>query len=204
MIHISSGNIKVPFANISLPPEVTCREDAPCTKECYAKKAWKQYPIVRHNWSENYELYRKDDKAYFRAIESWILLNNPKYFRFHVSGDIPDHNYLCKIIFLAKKLKGTRFLVHTKRVNFIRLIDRRKVPTNLVICLSTWPDEGTLEAYKTDVQNINPGDYTFPMSFLKDDPRIPKSAFICPGHCGECGAKCWYLKPKEYVVFKRH
>lgn len=53
MICVSNGNSKLgSIPNISLIPGKDCG-DVPCKAQCYALKAWKQYPETRAAWKRN-------------------------------------------------------------------------------------------------------------------------------------------------------
>jgi len=51
MVKISNGNTKLGrIPNISLPPIKACGKDVPCKSDCYALKAYRQYPATRKAW----------------------------------------------------------------------------------------------------------------------------------------------------------
>ena len=198
-IKISPGNVKMGrIPSISLPPVQTCRPDAPCTADCYARKAWRMYPSVREAWQNNLTVYEEDPEIYFEQLHAVISKRNYPWFRFHVAGDFVDQEYFTRTLQLAKGLPGTKFLAFTKRFDYI---EQRSspVPESLSIVLSMWPG---LPSPGSDLNH-------FPRTWVRDpknpDPRVPETAVPCPGHCDTCNL-CWSLKLAgiKDVVFDKH
>lgn len=178
--------------SLSLPPITTCRADAPCTKDCYSLKPWRQYPSVRKAWQENLDYYNKYPSSFFDAIYSWFETRKKPvdYFRWNVGGDFPSDDYLQRVKFLAKDFPATKFLAFTKRYEF----DYSNLSPNTSIVFSVWPGLAL------------PEDQTMPRAYMDDgtDGRIPLDAMPCPGNCTVCGA-CWELAQRGInVVFKKH
>ena len=193
MIHISPGNTKLgKIPNISLPPIITCGEDVACRKLCYAVKFFKMYPGVKTAWEENLSEYLKDPDNYFNEIGEYLKRRSVKYFRFHVSGDIPDKDYLFRIIKLAEKNKNTKIRLFTKRYDWASELSS-KFPPNLNVALSAWPG--------VNLENKN----NLPVAWLLDrsniDERIPGDVFKCKDDCSKCKV-CW--NTKRDVVFHKH
>lgn len=187
-ICISSGNMKIgKTANISLPPGVACHCDAPCRKSggCYADKAYRMYPGVRAAWNRNWRLWKKNKCRYFNAIYDWLYAKQPQYFRWHVSGDIPNQEYAQLMEWIADGFPKTKFLVFTKKHDLIW----RDV-SNLVVYRSMWPQWGDAGV-------------TGPHAWMQDgtETRVPKDAYVCPGKCEACRF-CW--KGSGDVVFRKH
>lgn len=87
-LNISSGNKKMGnITSVSLPSIVTCRECA-CQKKCYARKIELLRPNVAAAYKKNLDVLTNDPDTYWREVEAAIMLS--RFFRFHVSGDIPD------------------------------------------------------------------------------------------------------------------
>ena len=117
-ISISKGNSKMGFIpSVSLPPIVTCANNCTCAKKCYAAKLCRLRPNVRNAYQKNLDILKNDIDNYFLQVKAAAMVS--KYFRFHVSGDIPDMNYLDRMVKLAQDLPGTTFLAFTKQYNFI-------------------------------------------------------------------------------------
>jgi len=193
-VKISGGNTKVGrIPNISLPPGCGCPSDAPCRASCYAQKAWKQYPQTRSAWKRNWSLQRDDRDTYFDSVLNYLRAKRPKLFRWHVSGDIPDQNYLDQVIAVARLTPETRHLAFTKRHNLN--FEKANKINNLSIVLSMWNNYGNTRKRMPRAWMLDPAD---------PDPRIPRSAIRCPGSCETC-FKCWILKDiKRDVVFLKH
>jgi hypothetical protein len=192
IISISPGNIKTgKIPAISLPPIKTCNVKAGCTNgACYALKAYRLYPSVKQAWNLNLDSFKSSPATYFKAIDAWLTINAPKYFRWHVSGDIPNKRYLDGMVKIAKNHPGIKFLAFTKKYNLLRYI--KSVQFNLSIVISSWPG---LPLPDTD----------FPIAFMQDgtENRV-SNAIECPGNCEHCGM-CWQLTYiNKNVVFQKH
>jgi hypothetical protein len=194
-VTISSGNSKMgKIYSVSLPPVLTCREDAPCKKGCYAMKGAFLYANVKSSYQNNLDFFNEDAKGY----ELSILKQLPMYgvFRWSVSGDIVNNEYLEMMIRIAKKLPNVKFLAFTKKYELINeYLLTKKLPKNLKVVFSAWkglefenPNKLSI-AYVYDKNNI--------------DERIPKNALPCNGDCSQCMV-CWGLKKSSSVVFNKH
>lgn len=186
-VHISEGNMKMgKVPSVSLLPIVTCREDAPCIRECYAQKAIRRRdPWIA--WAENTAMALNDTERYFKAIWCWLRRYEPSMFRWHVGGDIPDEEYLVYMKDIATRLPDTKFLVFTKKYDmpFYRTLG------NLQVIYSAWPG---LEVPPRDGHRV---------AWLEDDERRPsKGVHMCKGSCDEC-QYCFGPLEKD-VVLRRH
>jgi hypothetical protein len=194
MTRISDGNSKlVGIPNISLTPCKNCAADAPCKKECYAMKFFKMYPSVRKAWTENSEQLQRSRFHFFADIRDFLSKKMPRFFRWHVAGDIPDNDYLDRMVNVAKSFPEVKFLAFTKRHDILKDWPANKMPKNLSIVASMWPGWGTA-----------PKGYQ--RAWMQDgtEKRVPENALECPGACHNCGA-CWNLKNlKRDVVFHKH
>jgi len=193
-VHISRGNTKLGkhTANISLPPVATCPKGAPCANDCcYALKAWKQYPNVRHAWGSNLAEYVMNANGYFASITNWIWHHKPVYFRWHVAGDIPNQEYLDYMKALGRLHKTTSFLCFTKRYE----LAYAGLPPNLSILASAWPGHG--------IVHVPNGHGFLPIAWCQDgtETRIPHDAYECPGNCERCRV-CWHTT--RDVWFHKH
>ena len=87
VVSISKGNSKMgAIQSVSLPAVITCRA-CECQKKCYARKLEKIRKTVAHAYNNNLQVLIKSPDVYWREVEAAIMLS--RYFRFHVSGDIP-------------------------------------------------------------------------------------------------------------------
>jgi hypothetical protein len=188
VVSISRGNNKLGFTpNISLPPIEACLPGVLCADEgCYALLYYR-WPSVKQAWDKNLNTHRADPKLYFQAIDRWLEIKRPYYFRWHVAGDILSQQYLDCMIEIAWR-HSTRFLVYTKQHG----LDFSGLPENLTVVFSMWPG---IEAVETDM----------PLAWVADERenRIPVGAFKCIEACPVCGFRCWYMGCGESVVFKK-
>lgn len=197
-ISISKGNQKMGLIrSVSLPPIISCRPDAPCTKTCYAAKAVRLYATARAAWQNNLDFYNSDPAEYFEKIAASIQKKNDSWFRFSVAGDMPNPLYFVGVKKVARACRDTRFLVFTKQVFPIGLYDN--IPENLSVVKSMWPG---LPAYPDYMQHL-------PKAWMKpkapvEGYEIPLSALPCPGSCTTCNF-CYNLrKIGADVVFDQH
>lgn len=96
--------------SLSLPPKLTCRRDAPCANKCYACKGRFIFSNCKKNLEDNWNFYRENPNAFFEQIYYQLSMVNYKYFRYNVSGDIPDDEYLKLMCKLARVVSRTNFL----------------------------------------------------------------------------------------------
>ena len=198
-VYISPGNMKLgSIPNISLPPIKSCLKGVPCGKDCYAMKAYRNYPNVRKRWDSNLALYKASVSDYFSSITQWLQSHKQtRFFRWHVAGDIQDMDYLVNMIWIAEDFPDIKFLVFTKRHDLLQLLgtDNRTRASNLTLIASMWPGFGDLRKLRN-----------FRKAWMQDgtEKHIPKTALICPGSCEGCGA-CFSLgQTKHDVVFHKH
>jgi hypothetical protein len=196
MAKISPGNMKLgDIPNVSLTPCKTCHPDAPCKNKCYAMKAYRMYPIVKKAWQANTAEMTKNRSKYFADIRKFLAKKQPKYFRWHVAGDIPDSDYLDGMLDIAREFPAVKFLCFTKRHEmFNTYAPKAMIPENLEVVLSMWPKWGDAELQD------------FRRAWMQDgtETRIPENAIECPGFCEKCGM-CWSLgKLGRDVVFNAH
>lgn len=193
MVKISQKNTKMgKVPSISLAPIVTCREDAPCKKDCYAMKAYRMYKATKNAYDHNTFLYKDNPKEFEESLVS--QLKNDGLFRFHVAGDIIDDSYFSMMVRVANAKPNVKFLAFTKKYEIINEYTG-DIPSNLSIVFSGWKG----------LVFTNPKQ--LPTAWFKDpkdlDERIPERAIICSGKCDECKV-CWNLKNNESVVFEKH
>lgn len=200
-ISITNAKLGGKIPSINLPPLITCRENAPCSKLCYARKGNFNYANVKKSHKDNYEHFQNDPQDYFNSIINY--LNNDdivyKFFRWHSSGDIVNINYLMGMVKVAKECPQTNFLAFTKKFEMVNsyLSIYGDLPKNLKIVYSAWDKDFKVE---------NP--YNLPITFVnfKDktkNPIIDEYAIPCVGKCYECKS-CWTLEKGQSVVFNQH
>jgi len=196
-VTISRGNRKLgAIMNVSLTPIECCPPGVPCANEgCYALKPYRLYPGTRRAWKTNARIARKDPKTYFSQIARAIARSRPRYFRWHVAGDILNIDYLEQMCRIAADNPRTRFLAFTKAFELVNRYERRRsLPGNLKVMFSAWP------GMKID----NPHGHR--IAWMQDgtEYRVPNDAVRCPGSCEDCGI-CFRLpKVCRDVVFHKH
>ena len=196
-ISISPGNAKMgAIPSVSLPPIITCPSGCPCAAKCYAAKLCRIYPSVKRAYQKNLDILRNNDLDYWYQVRQAAKLT--KYFRYHVSGDIPDYHYLNWMVTIAEDIPGTMFLAFTKQYNIVNdYIDLfGALPPNLKIIFSEWENRPI------------PNPHNLPTAAVIFKGKQPAPNWqICGGNCAECanaGAGCWELKPGETIAFYEH
>ena len=193
MVKISKGNRKIGKVwNVSLTPIISCPDGVPCTKDCYAMKAYRQYPSTRKAWDHNLRAYLSDGEAYFDSISDQLERYAGEVFRWHVAGDIVDQKYLNGMVEVAYYHHDIKFLAFTK--NYYLNFD--DMPNNLIVIMSAWP--GRVLPAKARA---------FPIAWLSHDERIDDVAIDpveCEEMCEACGMKCFKLDRLIDIVFTQH
>lgn len=182
--------------SVSLPPVITCKNCATCAKKCYALKLCKIYPSVKKAYDNNLAVLTENRSAYFEQIKASAMTS--RFFRFHVSGDIIDIDYLDRMCKLARECKGTQFLAFTKNYEDVNeYLKNHRKPANLKLIFSLPFDGASID---------NPHNLPTAAVILKGhEPE--KSYKVCGGNCTECacrGVGCWELKKGETIAFYEH
>lgn len=200
-ISLSNSKLGSYVPTVNMPPIISCRENCPCSKTCYALKGNFRFNNVQQSMRDNLELYKKDSKLFFNDINEFLQngLTIYKYFRWHSSGDIVDYNYFLGMVEIAKNNPLTRFLAFTKKFEIVNEYIKKNgnLPNNLKVVFSAWD-----KLFKVE----NP--YNLPVAYInlrdkEKNAKIPELAFPCQGNCEKCLA-CWNLRDGQSVVFNQH
>lgn len=197
IVSISKGNSKMgAIPSVSLPACITCNPSAPCFKLCYAAKITRLYKTVKTAYENNLNILKENPALYWDQVKQAAQM--ARYFRYHVSGDIPNIEYFNNMVVLARELPHTSFLAFTKQYNIVNeyLNAGGVIPANLKVIFSNWG------AWKCE----NP--YGLPECeiILKGNEPAPDWK-ICGGNCTECacrGIGCWELKNGETIAIYQH
>lgn len=196
-VSISNGNSKMgAIPSVSLPPIITCTNCESCAKKCYAAKLCRLRPSVKAAYERNYSILKEDRESYFTQVKAAAMVS--RFFRFHVSGDIIDADYLDRMVKISRELKGTQFLAFTKNYAVVNAyFESHKQPKNLKLIFSLPFDGATID---------NPHNLPTAAVILKGSTPDEKYK-ICGGNCTECacrGVGCWELKKGETIAFHEH
>ena len=196
-VSISAGNSKMgAIPSVSLPACTTCNPCAPCFAKCYAVKISRLYKNTRDAYARNLDILQADAGAYWLQVKAAAM--TARYFRYHVSGDIPNAAYFAQMVKLAHELPHTNFLAFTKQYNIVNefLNAGGEIPANLKILFSNWG------AWKCE----NPHGLPTCEVILKGTQPAPDWK-ICGGNCTACacaGIGCWELKKGETIAIYEH
>jgi len=197
-VKISKGNSKLgAIPSVSLPSIKTCRNCA-CQEKCYAQKLERLRPAVRNAYQHNLEVWLKDPETYWREVEASIMMS--RFFRFHVSGDIPSFKYLVNMVEIARRQPHCEILCFTKKHNLVNeLIEQGgELPSNLHMIFSGW----------VGLEMANP--FSLPEAHVRyrdGSTTAREDAIECSGNCTECALTeggCWSLQKGQQVVFNEH
>lgn len=197
-VKISVGNSKLgKIMSVSLPAGVTCRNCA-CQTKCYAKKLERLRPSVRNAYKNNLDVLTSNPETYWREVESSIMMS--RFFRFHVSGDIPNAEYLEKMVEISERNKHCEILCFTKRFEFVNgfLENGGVIPENLHMIFSGWKDLKMNNPYSLPEAHVR---------FRDGSTTAREDAIECSGNCSECAitdSGCWTLHSGQQVVFNEH
>lgn len=199
-VSISKGNSKMgSIYSVSLPSGIACRPGCPCYKRCYAKKLERLRPNVRECYRNNLEILNESPETYWREVEAAIMMS--RFFRFHVSGDIVDANYLSQMVEVAKRNDHCQILCFTKKyelVNDYLSSNKGKLPSNLHLIMSAWKGLEMVNPYNLPEAHVMYRDKT---------TTARENAKRCGGNCTECAkvnGGCWSLERGEQIVFNEH
>lgn len=206
-ISISKGNIKMgQIPSVSLPPVKTCSPDAckTCAKQkCYALKIYKLRKTVRDAYNRNLKILKEDPEQFWREVEAAIMTTT--VFRFSVSGDIYDKDYLKHMVKLAEKYPHCEMLAFTKKFDLCNewlATHSFCFPRNLHIIYSAW----------RGLEMNNPFDMPECHVIFKDGTMTAKKqkvSYYCGGNCMECYCSpnhrgCLSLRKGEQILIKEH
>lgn len=197
-ISISQGNSKMgAIASVSLPSIVTCRQCA-CQQKCYAHRLERLRPSVRQAYRRNLDQLRAEPDTYWREVEAAIMMN--RFFRFHVSGDIPDLDYLNRMVGVAQRQNHCQILCFTKKFDLVNrhLAEHGALPENLHMIFSAWPGLLMNNPYGLPEAHVR---------FRDGATTAAANAISCLGNCTTCAQTnggCWTLEAGQQVVFDEH
>lgn len=123
-----------------------------------------------------------------------------RFFRFHVSGDIPDIDYLHHMFEIANRNRHCEIICFTKKFDIVNtyLENMTWYPPNLHLIFSGWRDLEMNNPYQLPEAHVR---YKDGFTTARED------AIDCGGNCTECAITnggCWNLKLGEQVVFNEH
>lgn len=197
-VSISSANKKMgKISSVSLPSVVTCRKCA-CQQKCYARKLERLRPAVAAAYKRNLDVLQSNPDTYWREVEAAIMLS--RFFRFHVSGDIPDITYLIRMVDVAQRNQHCQILCFTKKYELVNdyLSGGAVLPSNLHMILSAWTGLEMQNPFLLPEAHVR---YRDGSTTARDDAKL------CGGNCTECACTddgCWTLQRGEQVIFNEH
>lgn len=197
-VSISKANSKMgDIRSVSLPSHLTCAA-SPCWETCYAHKLERIRPNVRSAYRKNLDILQKEPDKYWREVEAAVMIS--RFFRFHVSGDIPDASYLHSLVGVANRNPHCEILCFTKRYQLVNdlLSGGEKLPENLHLLFSVWRGFPVENRFSLPEAHV----------LYRDGTTTARAdAVSCSNNCSECAVTnsgCWTLECGQQVVFHEH
>lgn len=131
--------------------------------------------------------YKDAPIAYFNEIKSYLGKRRKplRFFRWNVSGDVPDIAYFKSILSVASVFPETQFALYARRAFILDKYEPGNLPINLEVRESVWINEQPRSKFAPFIV------------FEKDSPIY--GSFVCPGNCAWC-LRCYYpTKEPTYV-----
>ena len=197
-VKISKGNSKLgAIPSVSLPSIKTCRNCA-CQEKCYAQKLERLRPSVKHAYEHNLGVLLNDPTTYWREVEASVMMS--RFFRFHVSGDIPNAAYLENMVAVAGRNAHCEILCFTKRYEMVNEFIQKngELPSNLHMIFSGWIGLDMANPFSLPEAHVR---YRDGYTTARED------AIECGGNCTECALTeggCWNLQKGQQVIFNEH
>lgn len=196
-VYISAGNRKTgAIPSVSLIPVADCANCASCAGSCYDLRNDCIYNGVKDTRARNSAIFRADPAKYFREISEYCAMIEPRYFRWHIGGDIINRPYFDGMVKVAKENPGVNFLAYTKSNKVINsyLAAGNVIPENLTIIFSNWFGAILENPYNLPTSN--------PLN-IDGETTTEKTGFVCPGNCLTC-KKCFKAQAGDAVIFPLH
>lgn len=171
---------------------------------CYAINDYKRHNnTCGKSWNENTYLAMKEPAKLKAALNAWLALNEPRYFRIHESGEFFNYRYFLLWIDVIRENPETKFYFYTKHSDFLkRYADEfGDLPGNVAALVSIWHD--TVENFTGAAEFIY-DDHT--EEYVKYIPHCPAVDFN--GHktgitCAQC-KMCMNAKPGDKIAVYAH
>ena len=156
-------------------------------------------PTVKESYDNNLDILLNDKELFWREVEGSIKLTT--YFRFFVSGDIYDKDFLENMVLCARKNKHCNILCFTKKYSLVNeYLKHHRLPKNLNIVFSAWKGLEMPNLFNLPTAEVMYKDGT-------STAEEGKKYIYCSGNCSECISEkqsCWNLKKGEGVIFSEH
>ena len=196
-VSISRGNVKMgAVASVSLLPFLTCpgRCKGTCAGICYAAKIANLRASVLKSYARNTALYMLRPDLFWQGVRYAIA--GARFFRFHVSGDIPTAEYFAEMVQAAADFPHCQMLAFTKRYEIVNawIDENGELPANLHILFSGWEDMEVNNPHNLPETNVY-------------DTEPDEAWLLCGGNCFECGCRgvgCWQARKGDIIAFKKH
>lgn len=197
VLAVSNGNSKMgAIPSVSLPAVITCRKNAPCIIDCYARRMAAYRANVGESYKRNLDLYNAAPDLFFAQLDMQFKIN--RFFRLHVSGDFVNADYFNRCAQAVKNNPGCVVLAFTKQYEIVNawIAENGPLPANFKVIFSGWDGWRCENPHGLPESNV-----IFPHT------EIPDGWKICGGNCFECacrGCGCWELKNGETIAFYKH
>lgn len=198
-VSISNANSKMgAVASVSQLPFLTCPAccKGTCGPKCYAAKLANLRPSVLRAYAMNTAIWSADPDKYFRQVRAAIM--GVRFFRFHVSGDIPGADYFRRMLAATAENPHCQILCFTKAFSIVNnaIAAGAVIPSNLHLLFSGW----------SNLEPVNP--YQIPETNVIEKGAEPRENWkVCGGNCFNCacrGVGCWQAGAGDTIAFPIH
>lgn len=149
-ISVSKKNTKIgKVHNISTAPIITCGNCAECMHYCYAVRDiyhwgydWETNSVAKARALNTAILFHNRDEFFRQIAEYCNDRKKHRIMRLHVSGEMIDYDYFCRVVELAKNRPNWIFWTYTKMHEFVNryIAENGNLPENLSVMFSRWLD----------------------------------------------------------------
>lgn len=202
IVSISEGNDKMGHVpSVSLPSLIYCIMCG-CWKKCYANRMEKRRKVIREAYARNAKILKNNPDEFWKQVRKAIARS--RFFRFHVSGEIPNYEYFCEMVKSAELYPYCDILCFTKKYFIVnRWIKEhgdnpKNLPKNLHMVFSAWDDLKMDNPYNLPEAHVR---------FKSGETTARNDAIQCFGNCETChlaGCGCWTLELGQQILFDEH
>ena len=229
---ISAENAKMgKIYSVSLVPVFTCPNCGSCASLCYAVRSFLKQgsktdaALYKNAWFRNTAIFLRDRERYFAEIRAalreiavakraeFLAAGVPEnmvnglilaHFRWHVSGDFADADYLRRAVEIAREFPEIRFLGFTKNYDDVNSFSDAGgvIPENMSVPFSVWsgmPCENPYNRPEIHIEYADPEKATYKGGAAR--------VHSCGGNCETCTKNkggCFYVRPGDVVIIKQH
>lgn len=171
---------------------------------CYAVRDFKKNNTTcGKSWNENTYLAMCEPARLKAALNAWIALNEPRYFRIHESGEFFNYRYFLLWIDVIRENPATKFYFYTKHSDFLKRYhdENGALPENVAAIVSIWHD--TVENFTGAAEFIYDDHTEEYVKYIKHCPAVDYNGHKTGVTCAQC-KMCMNAKPGDKIAVHAH